>query len=156
MDDVKVLIVYDSITGNVEAMANAVKEGIVEGGATAVIKKADEVDTESISSFDAYAFGSPTHCGTMSAKMNDFFNNKLHSRRWKRDHPTVIAVRDPQLWDDNLRGPRLRVKRGNPALRSGLDTKTIRGRLECLQVAWKKTGGTHNGHKKGIKPGLNP
>ena len=78
MIDVKVLIVYDSLTGNVEAMTNAVKEGIVERGAIATVKNADEVDIGTISSYDAFAFGSPTHCGTMSAKMNDFFNNKLH------------------------------------------------------------------------------
>lgn len=91
MVDVKVLIVYDSITGNVEAMANAVREGIVERGATVAIKNADEVDTDTISSYDAYAFGSPTHCGTMSAKMNDFFNNKLHKLWGKLDYKVAVA-----------------------------------------------------------------
>ena len=91
MVDVKVLIVYDSITGNVEAMANAVREGIMERGATATIKHSDEVDTESISSYDAYAFGSPTHCGTMSAKMNDFFNNKLHKLWGKLGYKVAVA-----------------------------------------------------------------
>ena len=91
MVDVKVLIVYDSITGNVEAMANEVREGIVERGAKATIKHADEVDTESISSYDAYAFGSPTHCGTMSAKMNDFFNNKLHKLWGKLGYKVAVA-----------------------------------------------------------------
>jgi len=91
MVDIKVLIVYDSLTGNVEAMANAVKEGIVERGAKATIKKADEVDTDTISSYDAYAFGSPTHCGTMSVKMNDFFNNKLHKLWGKLGYKVAVS-----------------------------------------------------------------
>ena len=91
MVDVKVLIVYDTITGNVEAMTNAVKEGIVERGAIATVKNADEVDIGTISSYDAFAFGSPTHCGTMSAKMNDFFNNKLHKLWGKLNYKVAVA-----------------------------------------------------------------
>ena len=78
---VKVLIVYDSISGNTEEMAYGVKEGVLEKGGEVTIWKTDEVITALLPSFDAYAFGSPTHCGTMSAKMNDFFNNKLH-KHW--------------------------------------------------------------------------
>ena len=88
---VNVLIVYDSITGNVEAMANAVKEGVIESGGKATIRKTDEVKIDSLTSYDAYAFGSPTHCGTMSAKMNDFFNNKLHKHWGKLGYKVAVA-----------------------------------------------------------------
>ena len=81
MAEVSVLIVYDSVTGNVEAMAESVKDGVIEAGGTATLKRADEVDAASLNQYDAYAFGSPTHCGTMSTKMNDFFNSKLH-KHW--------------------------------------------------------------------------
>jgi NAD(P)H dehydrogenase (quinone) len=91
MVDIKVLIVYDSLTGNVEAMANAVKKGVIENGGKAITRKADEVDIDSIMLYDAYAFGSPTHCGTMSAKMNDFFNNKLHKMWGKLDYKVAVA-----------------------------------------------------------------
>jgi NAD(P)H dehydrogenase (quinone) len=91
MINVKVLIVYDSLTGNVEAMANAVKEGVVERGGEATIEKADKVNLDSIMLYDAYAFGSPTHCGTMSVKMNDFFNNKLHKLWGKLGYKVAVA-----------------------------------------------------------------
>jgi NAD(P)H dehydrogenase (quinone) len=88
---VNVLIVYDSKTGNVEAMANAVKEGIIESGAKAKVVKADKTKIKSLLSYDAYAFGSPTHCGTMSTKMNDFFNNKLHKHWGKLGYKVAVA-----------------------------------------------------------------
>ena len=91
MVDVRVLIVYDSITGNVEAMAEALKEGITSAGGEATLVKAEDVDPANLLQFDAYAFGSPTHCGTMSVKMNDFFNNKLHKHWGKLGDKVAVA-----------------------------------------------------------------
>jgi NAD(P)H dehydrogenase (quinone) len=91
MTSIDVLVVYDSITGNVEKMAEAVREGVIEAGGNAKLVRADEVELDSIRSFDAYAFGSPTHCGTMSAKMNDFFNNKLHKLWGKLSYKVAVA-----------------------------------------------------------------
>ena len=88
---VNVLILYDSITGNVEAMAKAVKEGVTSSGGNATIQNTEEVIIDSLTSYDAYAFGSPTHCGTMSAKMNDFFNNKLHKHWGKLGYKVAVA-----------------------------------------------------------------
>ncbi len=88
---VNVLIVYDSISGNVEEMANAVKDGVINSGGKATLWKTDKVEINSLPSFDAYAFGSPTHCGTMSAKMNDFFNNKLHKHWGKLGYKVGVA-----------------------------------------------------------------
>jgi NAD(P)H dehydrogenase (quinone) len=88
---VKVLIVYDSISGNTEEMAKAVYEGIRENGGEATIWKTGEVITDLLPTYDAYAFGSPTHCGTMSAKMNAFFNNKLHKHWGKLGYKVGVA-----------------------------------------------------------------
>ena len=88
---VKVLIVYDSISGNTEKMAHALKEGVQNSGGEVTIWKTDEVNIDSLPSFDAYAFGSPTHCGTMSSKMNDFFNNKLHKYWGKLGYKVGVA-----------------------------------------------------------------
>ena len=88
---VKVLVVYDSQTGNVEKMAYAVAEGITSAGGEATVLRAEETDIESLRGYDAYAFGSPTHCGTMSAKMNDFFNNKLHKHWGKLGNKVAVA-----------------------------------------------------------------
>jgi NAD(P)H dehydrogenase (quinone) len=88
---VKVLVVYDSKTGNVEKMSEAVAEGVSSAGGDATVVKAGEADIESLPNYDAYAFGSPTHCGTMSAKLNDFFNNKLHKHWGKLSHKVAVA-----------------------------------------------------------------
>jgi NAD(P)H dehydrogenase (quinone) len=62
-----VLIMYDSMTGNTEKLANAVAEGVrkVEG-INVQVQKADAVDTKSSLVADGYAFGSPTHFSMMS------------------------------------------------------------------------------------------
>ena len=56
----KVAVVYWSGTGNTEAMASAVVDGVREGGAKAELFTASEFDTSMLSSFDAVAFGCPS------------------------------------------------------------------------------------------------
>ena len=56
----KVAVVYWSGTGNTEAMASAVVDGVREGGAEAELFTASEFDTSMLSSFDAVAFGCPS------------------------------------------------------------------------------------------------
>ncbi|MDW8033670.1 MAG: flavodoxin domain-containing protein [Nitrososphaerota archaeon] len=73
MKEVKILVVYDSYTGNTEEMAKAVTEGARKAGANVVLKKVDEVTSEDFLEYDGFAFGTPTHCGTMSSKMNMLF-----------------------------------------------------------------------------------
>ena len=82
MEPIRVLVVYDSLTGNVEAMAKAVADGVAESGGIADVQRTVDVKLDTVPMYDAYAFGSPTHCGTMSIKMNEFFNRDLHSRYW--------------------------------------------------------------------------
>lgn len=56
----KIAVVYWSGTGNTEAMATAVLEGIKEKGAEGVMLTATEFDESMIDSFDAIAFGCPS------------------------------------------------------------------------------------------------
>lgn len=56
----KTAIVYWSGTGNTEAMANAVAEGVKEAGAEAVLLTAAEFDVSMMDSFDSIAFGCPS------------------------------------------------------------------------------------------------
>jgi len=74
---VRILVIYDSWTGNVEKMAHAVAEGAREAGAEVKVVKVDDVNVDEVPEYDGYAFGTPTHCGTMSYKMNYFFNKQL-------------------------------------------------------------------------------
>jgi len=91
MEQVKTLIVYDSVTGNVEAMAQAVAEGARSAGALVTLKRVEEVEVDEIPSYDAFAFGSPTHCGTMTAKMNEFFNQKMIEHWDKLKYKVAVA-----------------------------------------------------------------
>lgn len=56
----KVAVVYWSGTGNTEAMAAAVAEGIREKGAEAALFTATEFDASMVDDFDAIAFGCPS------------------------------------------------------------------------------------------------
>lgn len=55
----KIAVVYWSGTGNTEAMANAVVEGIKEAGGDASLIFSDDFKSEDLDTYDAIAFGSP-------------------------------------------------------------------------------------------------
>ena len=55
----KTTVVYWSSTGNTEAMAQAVLEGMKEAGAEAVLLTPDAVDVGALAGMDAIAFGCP-------------------------------------------------------------------------------------------------
>ncbi len=71
---VKVLITYDSATGNTEAMAHEVAEGAKMAGAEVVLKRASEASLEDLEAADAIIVGSPTYYGLMSAKVKELFD----------------------------------------------------------------------------------
>lgn len=55
----KVAVVYWSGTGNTEAMAEAVADGVKSGGAEVSMFMAADFSADMVSSFDAIAFGCP-------------------------------------------------------------------------------------------------
>jgi len=55
-----VLVVYWSGTGNTEIMAEKVKEGLENQGATVDFRTVDQVDPSEVASFDKIAFGCPS------------------------------------------------------------------------------------------------
>ena len=55
----KVAVVYWSSTGNTEAMANAVVDGIKEKGGEAVLCTCEDFDGSKVAEYDAIAFGCP-------------------------------------------------------------------------------------------------
>jgi len=72
---VKVLILYYSRSGNVEALARAVAEGVEKvKDAKAELKRVDYATVEDLLSCDAVAFGSPNYFGYMAGLMKDFFD----------------------------------------------------------------------------------
>lgn len=55
----KIAVVYWSGTGNTEAMANAVAEGVKQSGAEASVMTSAEFGADKMDSYDAVAFGCP-------------------------------------------------------------------------------------------------
>jgi NAD(P)H dehydrogenase (quinone) len=74
--DVKVLIVYHSVTGNTEKMAQGVAEGANGvSGASVVLKKVGEVTGDDLLACDALIVGSPVYFANMAGEIKAFFDN---------------------------------------------------------------------------------
>ena len=79
----KVLIMYDSNTGNTEKLAQAVEKGINQiSGVTIVLKRTEAVKTQDVLDADGYAIGSPSHFSIMSGKVLSLLT-RLYSLRHK-------------------------------------------------------------------------
>jgi NAD(P)H dehydrogenase (quinone) len=79
----KVLIVYDSNSGNTEKMAFAVAEGAKQvQGADVTVKKVDKASLDDLLAADAIIVGSPTYYGEMSGKLKTFIDMsvKIHGK----------------------------------------------------------------------------
>ena len=90
----KVLVLYYSSYGHIEAMASAVAEGVKEAGAQVTIKRVPELVPEQIArssgikldqaapiatvaelpEYDAIIFGTPTRFGNMASQMRNFLD----------------------------------------------------------------------------------
>lgn len=79
----RVLIVYDSASGNTEKMALAVAEGAGEVKNVDVdVKKVDRATVEDLCNADAIIMGSPTYYGQMSGKLKIFIDEtfEIHGK----------------------------------------------------------------------------
>jgi NAD(P)H dehydrogenase (quinone) len=77
----KILIVYDSKTGNTEKMAIAVAEGAKQiENVEVTVKKVDKTSLEDLRSSDGIIMGSPTYYGQMSGRLKTFIDEsvKIH------------------------------------------------------------------------------
>jgi flavodoxin len=69
----KVLIAYDSRTGNTEKMAESIAEGIRMAGHEAELKKITQIKNEAeLQGYNAYVLGSPTYHRDMIGTMKTF------------------------------------------------------------------------------------
>jgi NAD(P)H dehydrogenase (quinone) len=67
---VRVLVAYDSLTGNTEKMAQGVVEGVKRvAGVVVVLKPVDKVAKEDLQAADGIILGCPTYFGTMPGRM---------------------------------------------------------------------------------------
>ena len=67
----KIAVVYWSGTGNTEAMANAVLEGVSAAGADCALLTAAEFSADQVAEYDAIAFGCPS-MGVESLEEDEF------------------------------------------------------------------------------------
>jgi NAD(P)H dehydrogenase (quinone) len=70
----KVLIVYDSRSGNTEKMAHAVAEGVEAEGVDVEVKKVDEASVDELPKVDGLILGSPVYYGLPSGKIKKFID----------------------------------------------------------------------------------
>jgi len=79
----KIMVVYDSKSGNTEKMAFAVSEGARQvSGIEVVAKKIENASLEDLLEADGIIMGSPTYYGIMSAKLKAFIDEsvKVHGK----------------------------------------------------------------------------
>jgi len=81
---VQVLVVYDSLMGNTEQMAQAVAKGVRRvAGAAVVVKKIDQLGRDDLVAADGIVIGAPTYYGNIPGKMKAAMD--LWSWKWKVD-----------------------------------------------------------------------
>ncbi len=74
----KILVVYDSSSGNTEKMALAVARGAENAGDIAVmVKKAVQTNSNDLLVADGIIMGSPTYFGQMSAKLKALIDDSI-------------------------------------------------------------------------------
>ena len=78
----KILVVYDSRTGNTEKMAHAVAEGVKGAGVEPVVRKVDEANVDELLQVQGLILGSPVYYGLPTAKIKAFIDEsvKFHGK----------------------------------------------------------------------------
>ncbi len=75
----KVLILYHSQSGNTEAAAELVAEGVRSvDGAEPEVKRAPDASADDLKSCDAVCIGSPDYFSYMAGMMKDFFDRTFY------------------------------------------------------------------------------
>jgi NAD(P)H dehydrogenase (quinone) len=74
VSDLKILIVYDSRTGNTEKMAHAVEEGVKAAGVEPTLKSVDDASVDEIPQYRGLILGSPVYYGLPTAKIKAFID----------------------------------------------------------------------------------
>ncbi|MCR5217654.1 flavodoxin [Treponema sp.] len=92
----KKAVIYASTTGNTEAMANAVAEGVKESGADLVFAQASEADAAVVAACDVIILGSPAMGDeVLEDSMEDFYTGLEGSLASKK-----VAIFGSYDWGD--------------------------------------------------------
>lgn len=99
----KILVLYDSNTGNVARMAELVAEGAKRISLTEVrIRSVDEASAEDVLWCDGLAVGSPTNMGILSWKMKRFWDEPMRPHWMKIDGKIACAFSSAGGWGGGM------------------------------------------------------
>lgn len=73
----KILIIYDSRTGNTEKMANAICEGVLKAGVDVEVKKVDDSSVDDLIQVEGLILGSPVYYGLSTGKIKQFIDESV-------------------------------------------------------------------------------
>jgi NAD(P)H dehydrogenase (quinone) len=73
----KVLIVYDSRTGNTESMAHYVEEGVKAEGVDVDVIKVENANVDDIPQYRGLILGSPVYYGLPSARIKEYLDSSI-------------------------------------------------------------------------------
>ncbi len=76
----KALIVYHSLFGNTEKVANALATGLQSGGCDAETVKVSAVDFSSLSDADLLCVGTPVHAFNISKPVKEFLEQLMNQK----------------------------------------------------------------------------
>ena len=95
----KILVLYDSATGNTAKMAQLVAEGAASIEDIEVrVRSVDEATADDVVWCDGLAVGSPTNMGLMSWKMKKFWDEAMASQWMKIDGKIACAFSSSGGW----------------------------------------------------------
>lgn len=99
----KVLVLYDSLSGNVGQMAQLVAEGAASVDGTEVrVRSVDEAEPADVLWCDGIALGSPTNMGILSWKMKRFWDEKMGEHWMKIDGKIGCAFSSAGGWGGGM------------------------------------------------------
>lgn len=99
----KILVLFDSLTGNVQQMAELVSEGASEILNTEVrLRSVDDANAEDVVWCDGIAVGSPTNMGILSWKMKRFWDDEMRDQWMKIDGKIGCAFSSAGGWGGGM------------------------------------------------------
>ncbi|MCB1225637.1 MAG: flavodoxin family protein, partial [Verrucomicrobiales bacterium] len=95
----KILVLFDSDSGNTAKMAKLIAEGATQIADTEVrLRHVDEARADDIHWCDGLAVGSPTHMGILSWKMKRFWDVEMADHWMKVDGKIACAFSSSGSW----------------------------------------------------------
>lgn len=99
----RILVLYDSKTGNTAQMARLVAEGAASIADTEVrVRSVDEATPEDVHWCDGLAVGSPTNMGVLSWKMKRFWDDVMGEHWMKLDGKIACAFSSAGGWGGGM------------------------------------------------------